>query len=115
MDMLSLMVRNAGRQELSRRRLERMLIGACLRIPELGLKDGEVRVEFSDKPILNGQRIPLKIEVKLPSGNGAPEERVSHQLARTLGETAKQLYPENGWPPRRVEIIVEGTSISWSG
>jgi hypothetical protein len=113
--MLLLKVTNAGREELHPPRLERALTAVCLRISELGLKPGEIQMKCLGNLYVNGKSAPLKIDAELPPASEALEERVIRQLAKAIGETARHLYLENGWDPRRVEVTMGGTGISWSG
>lgn len=129
MDKIKFLVKGGGTREFSPPRLERMLRDVCLRFfPSRELRGDEIKAEkVGDSK--GDIKEPLKIEVRVPcnlmnilylAGEGNSRLR---EFAAELGNTAKRLYSENGWPVRRVELTFSEfnefaaapSDVSWSG
>ncbi|MBI5071487.1 hypothetical protein HZB93_01135 [Candidatus Falkowbacteria bacterium] len=122
-------VKGGGRHEFSCKRLERMLRGACCS-SNLGLKPEDIKVEPDGPVSMNGASGPLQLAIELSSDlldQLAPpldpkakdtSDRSDSSLRRfvqKMGETARDLGPENGWPQRQVQVRTTLTDVSWSG
>lgn len=128
MSEVNFLIKGGGRHEFSCGRIERMLRETCRRF--IGLKPEDI-VVASDGPIsASGANCgPLQITVELSSDllkrlapPLEPEKDGSHRsdsglrrFVQAMGETARRIGPENGWPQRQVEVRVPLTDVSWKG
>ena len=119
-------VRGGGRHEFSCGRLERMLRRACCS-SNLGLEPRDITVKPDGPVAPNGASGPLHLKVELsedvldkiaprlePKGTSARNDARLRRFAQTVGETARRIGPENGWPPRDVEVRVPLANVSWA-
>ncbi|MFA5128634.1 MAG: hypothetical protein WC445_01555 [Patescibacteria group bacterium] len=130
MGKVKFLVKGGGSHEFSCGRLERMLREACRRFNfGLKLKPEDITV-MPDSSIPASQEHGIKDPLQITIGFSpdllehlAPpfetrEGRSDSALRRfvqTMGETARRIGPENGWPQRQVEVSVPLTDVSWRG
>ncbi|MFA6386852.1 MAG: hypothetical protein WCW04_03755 [Candidatus Paceibacterota bacterium] len=110
------------------RRLERMLRGECCKF-DLGLSPDDITVEPDGSVAPNGASGTLELQINLspdllyklappldPKVKGSPRsDSALQRFVRAMGETARRLGPENGWPERHVQVMELSTLASWSG
>ncbi len=128
-------VKGGGRHEFSMTdsngrkvpRLERMLREACLRF-NLKLEPEDITVKPDGPVAPNGVSGPLQLKVELsedvldeiaprlePKGTSTRSDTKLRRFVQALGETARRLGPENGWPERHVRVQETVVGISWNG
>ncbi|MFZ5364232.1 MAG: hypothetical protein ACOZAG_01995 [Patescibacteria group bacterium] len=98
-------------------------------VNRFGLSSEDVAIDVDESPASANGRRPLKIRVDLsdslleklapllnPEVEGSSRSDAGlRQLVQAMGETARRLGPENGWPQRAVEIVVPRVNFSWNG
>jgi hypothetical protein len=93
-----------------------------------GLRPDDVAVKPHGSVAADGANGPLQIAVefsndvldkiapRLGAEKASPRDDTNlRKFVQTMGETARRLGPENGWPERRVQVMELSTQASWSG